>query len=62
MHADHYRELIIRAVGSQDDELLQSIAWQLAASTEAHAILRAKGYGVNGMMIDATVRLVPTAR
>ncbi|MES2787636.1 MAG: hypothetical protein V4684_19375 [Pseudomonadota bacterium] len=62
MHADHFRELILRAVASKDEEILMSIAWQLAASAEAHAVLRAKGYGVNGMMIDATVRLVPSVK
>jgi hypothetical protein len=58
MHVDFYRDLIIDAV-KKNGELLQSIAKQLEATTEAHRILRAKGYGQNGRMIDHTARQVP---
>lgn len=61
MKAEHYRALIFRAVVEQDAELLNSIANQLVASEEAHSILRFKGYGSQGMMIDATARQVPQA-
>lgn len=58
MHIDYYRDLIKRAV-KEDGETLDSIARQLGASTAALGILRAKGYGSQGMMIDATARAVP---
>jgi hypothetical protein len=60
MHIDYYRDLIIRAV-AEDESMLDSIASTLFASTDALSILRAKGYGVHGMQIDATARLVPEA-
>ena len=41
--------------------LLDQIAIQLEASEQAHSILRFKGYGMQGMMIDATARQVPTS-
>lgn len=58
MHTDHYLTLIKRAV-QEDGETLVSIARQLEATTVALGILRAKGYGTQGMMIDATARAVP---
>lgn len=58
MHLDYYRDLIKRAV-KEDGETLDSIARQLESSTLALGVLRAKGYGAHGMMIDATARQVP---
>ena len=56
MHDDYYRDLVVRAVADKDPETLNSIARQLRASTEALSVLRAKGYGSQGMMIDAGER------
>lgn len=62
MHPDHYADLIRRAVEAKDDDMLHQIGVRLAAAEVAHGILRAKGYGLNGMQIDDTVRQVPDAK
>jgi len=61
MKLQYYRALLIRAVEARDTALLDQIAIQLEASEQAHSILRFKGYGMQGMMIDATARQVPTS-
>jgi hypothetical protein len=59
MHAGHYRDLIVKAVMDENDELLDSIAAHLAACEQAKQILCAKGYGGAGLPIDGAARLVP---
>jgi hypothetical protein len=61
MTAGHYRDLIVRAVGDGNDDLLDSVAARLAESENALRILRAKGYGMTGIAIDAAARMVPEA-
>jgi len=61
MHIDYYRDLVLRAVKDADRTMLDAIAAQLSASTAALAILRAKDYDGNGVMIDRTVLQVPPA-
>lgn len=53
------REMVAEAVRTNNKDLLNSVAAQLAASERAHEMLRAKGYGDSGMQIDLTVRQVP---
>jgi hypothetical protein len=62
MHAGHYRDLIVRAVQTENEEMLEAIAAHLADCEHAKEILRAKGYGTTGMSVDAMARLVCEAR
>lgn len=62
MKAHHYREMIVRAVESKDDDTLDKLVDALRQAETGKQILRAKGYGVTGQTIDATARLVPDAR
>lgn len=62
MHLDHYRTMILRAAADPHGELIARIALQLSDSTQAHAILRAKGYGHSGLTIDAAAAQVPDAK
>jgi hypothetical protein len=71
MNARFYRDMIVRAVlGADpamsaqvaDHETLDAIAGQLVQAEEAVSVLRAKGYGVHGMSVAATARLVPKAK
>jgi hypothetical protein len=65
MEARYYRDLIVRAVLGPDavaeiadDAMLAALAEQLRESEEGLSILRAKGYGLHGMGIAATAKLV----
>jgi hypothetical protein len=71
MDARYYRDLIIRAVlGSDpamiaqvaDGKTLDALAHTLAEAENAVSCLRAKGYGVPGMSVAATARLVTKVR
>lgn len=62
MHPDHYTDLMVRAAANKDYDMLRQIGVRLAAAEVAHEILRAKKYGVNGMMIDDLARQVPDAK
>lgn len=66
MEARYYRDLIVRAVLGPDavawiadDAMLAALADQLREAEEGLSILRAKGYGLHGMGIAATAKLVP---
>lgn len=59
MHALYYIDLMVRAVEGGDTETLACLGNHLHECEEAKQILRAKGYGVHGLAIDATARLVP---
>jgi len=65
-----YRDQIIRAVtGNQpamvfrvvDETALRRLSDRLAESERAHALLRAKGYGGTGLLLDELAALVPNA-
>jgi hypothetical protein len=45
--------------GTADPTALERICEHLAQCEEAHAILKAKGYGKAGMTIDEVARAVP---
>jgi hypothetical protein len=62
MNSDQWRSLIVNAVNNSDSEQLTSLAKHLAACEEANTILRSKGYGQPGQMINDAARLVPHAR
>lgn len=58
----HVRDMVVNAVNGQDAnsrDTLDAIVDVLCECEAAKQILRAKGYGVSGMTIDATARLVP---
>jgi hypothetical protein len=66
MEARYYRDLIVRAVlgpdsvaAVADEPTLAAIADLFADAEEALSVLRAKHYGLHGMGIAATARLVP---
>lgn len=61
MHKHHYRDLIRRAVLSNDGRQLGQIVVQLTDAERAREILRAKGYGASGMNASATAAQVPCA-
>jgi len=65
-----FRDQIIRAVtGNQpamvfrviDEAALQRLSDRLAEAERAHALLRAKGYGGTGLLLDELAALVPKA-
>jgi hypothetical protein len=71
MPVEVYRDQIIRAVtGNQpamvfhvtDETALRRLSERLAKSERAHALIRAKGYGSTGMLLDELAALVPNAR
>jgi hypothetical protein len=73
MRAIYYRDLIVRAVlGSDPDpalvakvvdpKTLDALANNLAEAESALDMLRHKGYGVPGMSVAATARLVAKVR
>jgi hypothetical protein len=66
---DCYRDAIIRAVTGNrpamvfhvvDETALRRICERLAESERAHALIRAKGYGSTGMLLDELAALVPS--
>ena len=59
MNQHHYRDLIRRAVLSNDGHQLGLIVVQLTDAERAREILRAKGYGTTGMNASATAAQVP---
>ena len=59
MNKHHYRDLIRRAVLSNDGRQLGQIIVQLTDAERAREILRAKGYGASGMNASATAAQVP---
>jgi hypothetical protein len=61
MNQHHYRDLIRRAVLSNDGHQLGLIVLQLTDAERAREILRAKGYGASGMNASATAAAVPDA-
>ena len=62
MRTQSWRDLIVKAVTENNDDIIQSLAEQLSKCEIANGFLRAKGYGSQGQTIDMTVRLVPDAR
>jgi hypothetical protein len=65
-----YRDQVIRAVtGNQpamvfhvvDETALLRLCNRLAEAERAHALLRAKGYGGTGLLLDELAALVPKA-
>jgi hypothetical protein len=67
---DVFRDQIIRAVtGNQpamvfrviDEAALRRLSDRLAEAERAHALLRAKGYGGTGLLLDELAALVPKA-
>ena len=69
MPVEVYRDQIIRAVtGNQpamvfhvtDEVALRRLSERLAESERAHALIRAKGYGRTGMLLDELAALVPS--
>lgn len=61
MKPHHYRDLIRRAVLSNDGKQLDLLAVQLGDAQRAREILRAKGYGNTGTSASATAAQVPNA-
>lgn len=61
MNQHHYRDLLRRAVLSNDGRQLDLIVAQLTDAERAREILRAKGYGASGMSGSATASQVPEA-
>lgn len=61
MNQHHYRDLIRRAVLSNDGHQLGLIVVQLSDAERAREILRAKGYGATGMNASTTAAAVPDA-
>ena len=61
MNKHHYRDLIRRAVLSNDGHQLGLIVVQLTDAERAREILRAKGYGASGMNASTTAAQVPCA-
>ncbi|KQQ32002.1 hypothetical protein ASF61_16850 [Duganella sp. Leaf126] len=61
MKQHHYRDLIRRAVLSNDGKQLDLLAVQLNDAQRAREILRAKGYGNTGTSASATAAQVPNA-
>lgn len=59
MKSEHYRQLLDRAIASNNDELLDSICAVLAENEAGKEVLVQKGYGTTRMAIDAMVKLVP---
>lgn len=62
MLAQHYVDVIRRAVEDGNDELLTSVGQRLLEAEAAMGILRQKGYGQSGMSLLDTARKVPAAR
>lgn len=56
-----YRDLLRRAVLSNDGHQLRSIVSHLIDAERAREILRAKGYGITGMSASTTAAQVPNA-
>ena len=61
MTEHHYRDLIRRAVLSEDGEQFGLLVQQLVDAERAREILRAKGYGESGMSASVTAAQVPEA-
>lgn len=61
MKPHHYRELLRRAVLSNDSRQLALIIGQLTDAERSREILRAKGYGASGMNASTTAAQVPCA-
>ena len=68
MPVEVYRDQIIRAVtGNQpamvfhvtDETALRRLSERLAESERAHALIRAKGYGSMGMLLDELAATIP---
>ena len=66
-----FRDQIIRAVTGNkpamvfhvvDETALLRLCNRLAEDERAHALLRAKGYGGTGLLLDELAALVPSAR
>lgn len=62
MRAHHYRDLLRRAVLSNDGHQLGLIVGQLTDAERTREILRAKGYGATGMSASVTAAQVPIAK
>lgn len=62
MSPQYYKDLIVRAVEDKNPETLDNLADHLRNAEKAHAILRAKGCGMQGSTIEATAALVPGKR
>lgn len=61
MRHHHYRDLIRRAVLSNDAHQLGLLVVQLTDAERAREILRAKGYGATGTSASATAAQGPNA-
>ncbi len=62
MNIQHYRDMVIRALNSGDDDRINHIVNAVVEAEAAKGILRALGYGAPGQTIEAVARLVPHAR
>lgn len=59
MNAGHYRDLMLRAMASNNDEMIDSIAAHLADCERGKELLRIKGYGLTGTSLEFMARMVP---
>lgn len=59
MKGIEWRDLIVSAVNREDESMLNSLAAHLAGCEEANRLLRAKGYGKSGQLIEDAARAVP---
>ena len=58
-HASYYKDMLIRAVHGDDDELLNSLSAHLADCEEAKTVLRMRGHGLTGKPFALMARMVP---
>lgn len=62
MNIQHYRDMVIRALDSGDEDRLNHIVNAVVEAEAAKGILVALGYGSPDQTIVSMARLVPPAR
>jgi hypothetical protein len=61
MHPRSFRDVIVRAVENEDEEMLLQVSKVLSEVEGCKSILRAKGYGEIGSTLAQMVKDVPVA-